>query len=164
MVEPSNTPADVPSDVPPPGQVVRTKRQKTDPSQPASDMVRLIPISKQPDVLRKEWRPVRLNKDDLAPGMTLGDEQLSVTSTKGYRMVCRAVCVTEVSTCGMHVCCSTCAPYHHASTPPCFHTNTPSQTISHTHTYTPSCASPGTRHPWCTQRHPLLRGDYHTPG
>jgi len=33
------------------------------------------------------WRPVMLSKVDKAPQMTLGEDRLSVTSSKGYRMV-----------------------------------------------------------------------------
>lgn len=92
---------DTPPQIPPPecstpGQVVRTKRQKLDPSQGApEDMVRLLPLSKQPDLLAKGWRPVQLSKHDKAPGMTLSDDQRAVSSSKGYRMVrgaCGCVC------------------------------------------------------------------------
>lgn len=70
-------------------QVVRSKLQKLDPSQGApTDMVRLLPLSKQADLLAKGWRPVQLSKHDKAPGMTLSDDQRAVTSCKGYRMVC----------------------------------------------------------------------------
>ena len=56
-----------------------------------SDYVRVVKVTNRDDLLREG--PVLLSKSDKAGQMTLSDDRMTVTSSKGYRMVCWATMV-----------------------------------------------------------------------
>ncbi len=47
--------------------------------------------------MQEGWRPVLLSKVDKAPQVVLGDDRLSATSHKGYRMVLVAALLSQRS-------------------------------------------------------------------
>ena len=51
-----------------------------------SDYVRVVKVTNRDDLLHEG--PVLLSKSDKANQMTLSDDRMTVTSSKGYRMVC----------------------------------------------------------------------------
>ena len=61
------------------------------PQRDPSDFVRITRVVNKEDILAEGPRDVLLSKVDRAQQMQLGDDRLSVTSRKGYRMVRQAV-------------------------------------------------------------------------
>lgn len=54
-----------------------------------SDYVRVVKVTNRDDLLHEG--PVMLSKSDKAGQMTLSDDRMTVTSSKGYRMVCNMI-------------------------------------------------------------------------
>ena len=67
------------------GKKAKTGSKAAIPELNPSDYVRVVKVTNRDDLLHEG--PVLLSKSDKANQMTLSDDRLTVTSSKGYRMV-----------------------------------------------------------------------------
>ena len=67
------------------GKKAKTGSKATIPELNPSDYVRVVKVTNRDDLLHEG--PVLLSKSDKANQMTLSDDRVTVTSSKGYRMV-----------------------------------------------------------------------------
>lgn len=68
------------------GKKAKTGSKAAIPELNPSDYVRVVKVTNRDDLLHEG--PVLLSKSDRANQMTLSDDRMTVTSSKGYRMVC----------------------------------------------------------------------------
>ena len=68
------------------GKKAKTGSKAAIPELNPSDYVRVVKVTNRDDLLHEG--PVLLSKSDKANQMTLSNDRMTVTSSKGYRMVC----------------------------------------------------------------------------
>ena len=88
------------------GKKAKTGSKAAIPELNPSDYVRVVKVTNRDDLLHEG--PVLLSKSDKANQMTLSDNRMTVTSSKGYRMVC-------LMTVPITVCCKQQEQLNHSS-------------------------------------------------